>query len=237
MKQFLKLIILHVLLLSIFSCTGGAGGGGASSSSETAVAPLPVPVPAVPGSTTPTTPTTPNLPAASTLISVKLLQLDEEQFQCGGGFSSYLKHNKVSIKVLFDADRTFKAVVNFYDSPCSNLALAGNKIATYTVGGDYAVTTVSGTVIMTITSSIMTINAGEFPTSAKNMVDWINGCANLVGTFSSSQNTTLSLTPGPDCKNVKGQSFSFPIVGSTVESTEEGIRRFVGLNSDQNQHN
>ena len=230
MKQFLKLIVLHVLLLSIFSCTGGSGGGGgASSSSETVIAPVPsTPVPSVPGSTP--TPTTPNLPAASTLTSVKLLQIDGEKFQCGDGFSSNLKYNKVGIKVLFGVDRVFKAVANFYDSPCANLESAGNKIATYTVGGDYAVTTVSGTVIMTITSSIMTINAGEFPTSAKNMVDWINSCANLVGTFSSAQNTTLSLTPGPDCRNVDGQGFLFPIVGSTVESTEDGIKKFIGLN-------
>ena len=184
----------------IFSCSAGSGGG---------AAPSPVIAP------------------ASTQTSVKVLQVDSQRLLCGSSFSSALQDNQMNVKVNFGKDKTFNAVFTFYDSSCFASGTVGNVIANYTFSGDYAVTTVAGHVVMTVASSTMTILAGEFPAATKKIVDWMNSCSNMDGSFSSSQDTTLSLSFGPQCNANIARAFPFTALGSSIETTEDDINHFA----------
>ncbi|AZZ37910.1 hypothetical protein CIK05_14235 [Bdellovibrio sp. qaytius] len=203
MKQLLKLITLSTTLFCIFSCSGGSGGP------TVAVAPAS------------------ELPDARTIPSIKSLKVEADHILCGSSFSSELADKQMLIKTSFNDDKTFSFAITFHDSPCFATGTNGNKIATYNFSGVYAVTDIAGHVVMTVTNSTMTILAGDYPAATKKFVDWMNSCSNLEGSFSSTQNTTLSLPLGPKCDANVTHAYKFIAHGSSQETTEEELNHLL----------
>lgn len=201
MKRFLKLLTISLTSGCIFSCSAGDGGAAI----------------------------TPVIPDASTQTTVKILQMTSQRSFCGSNFSSALSNNQMNVKVDFNNDKTFNVAFTFYDTPCSasGTDTVGNTIGSYAFNGNYAVTTLAGNVIMTVASSTMTIFAGDHPETSKKFVEWMNSCSDMEGSFSYSQNTTLSLSLGPQCSANVARAFPFTAHGSSIESTEDSINRFV----------
>ena len=202
MKKLSKLMAISTTLFFIFSCTGGSNGGGGSLTSAV-----------------------PEIPDARTVPSVKTLQVNSDQLLCGSSFSSALNDNQMLVKVLMNNDKTFTGTFMFYDKPCSASEVSGDPIATYNVSGIYAVTDFAGRVVLTVTNSSMTILAGDYPAATKKFVDWMNSCSDMEGSFSSTENTTLSLALGPKCDASVSQAFSFVRHGGSQETNETALNR------------